>query len=704
MLKALVIAAGLCLSIQASFAIEQPSASKASSCDRLEPAASSPTKRVAIVIGNGAYNDTIGSLPNPINDAREVSSSLKKLGFTVFLATNATDDGLKACFSDAVKVLEKADVALMYYSGHGIQIQDENYLVGVNVETITPALKGFVPVQPLVDELQKRAAATLVFLDACRNNPFAETGRPGLSVSTSRNLKRVIGPDAAQPTPETHMQSRGLLVAYATSPNALALDGTGELSPFTAGFLKSILIPGYSIQRIMSDVTRNVGEATMWAQTPWIKSSLTHEVRLNGRYTIGELQSISELWARRSDELLDKGNQQEAIAAAIKGLPPGTGNSPPPQFAEAYRALATAYFSSRFRLPDIENVMFASISLDRQFAVLRRFKPQERGGIERVELWSVATQKLVSVLDEVRVEKPGSGIARISGDGRYVAAHIVGGRTRIWSTETLKVVADYKFTTDYISLRFTPRSKFLIIGLSNAPPLAWSAETQSIYVNFANAPAINWMKQAKIFGSRNLYLDVDDDGNVCVHASNSNDGVTRFVKLGVKMKSSDRIEILDGFDGEIESSFICGAHRGLILNSYYSVKRNEFVLRVVQTNGDAVRTYNFPISNWSGMELYFDEDSNEIATFDGSTINYQHGPTGLTRSHSVADLRYAPKMPGLYDHSGSRSGASIGFDHVELWPKQYGSSFLAEEAMAVLPDELQEEIAVDRIPSDLVAN
>lgn len=704
MLKAVVVAASLCLSIQASSALGQPSAPKAPSCDRLEPAVKSPAKRIAIVVGNSSYNNTVGSLPNPINDARKVSSSLQKLGFTVFLATDITDGAFQSCFADTAKDSDGADIALFYYSGHGIQIQDENYLVGVNVDAITPALKGFVPVQPLIDELQKRAAATLVFLDACRNNPFAEPGRPGLSVSTSRNLKRVIGPDAAPPTPETRMQSRGLLVAYATSPNALALDGTEELSPFTAGFVKSILTPGYSIQRIMSDVTRNVGETTMWAQTPWIKSSLTHEVRLNGRYTMDELQSISELWARRSEQYLDKGNQSEAIAAAIKGLPASIGHSAPPQFAQAYRALATAYFSSRFRLPDIENVISASISLDRQFAVLRRFKPQEQSGLERVELWSVATQKLIAVLDEVRVEKPGSGMARISGDGRFVAAHLVGGRTRIWSTETLNVVADFKFSTEWISLKFTPRSKYLIIGLSNAPPLAWSAETQSIYVNFATAPAVNWMKQAALSGSRNLYLDVDDDGNVCMHVSNSKDGVTRFVKIGVKMKNSEKIEVFDNFNGEIEASFICAAHRGLILNSYFSVKRNEFVLRVVKTNGEKTRVYNFPISNWSGSELYYDENSGEIATFDGSAISYQHGLTGEDRSRKMADLPYSPKTPGLYDHNGSRSGAFVAFDHIELWPKQYGSLSLSDEAFDVLPDELREEVALERIPSDLIAN
>ena len=171
---------------------------------------------------------------------------------------------LQKCFDEAQAHLADTDVAMFYYSGHGIQIKDENYLVATDAGA-TDFSHGFVPVQPIVDAMQKQSKATLVLLDACRNNPMAaNTGHAGLSVSTGRGLARVSSapPVANIPVAGTPgaVQARGLMVAYATSPNAVAQDGTGALSPFTAAFVKTVGTSGFSIQRVMSDVTKAVGD------------------------------------------------------------------------------------------------------------------------------------------------------------------------------------------------------------------------------------------------------------------------------------------------------------------------------------------------------------------------------------------------------------------------------------------------------------
>jgi len=218
-------------------------ASAAQAKSRCQVEANPGATRLAIVIGNGAYQSDIGALKNPANDARAVSAMFKKLGLTVATAIDASAAAIDTCIARALKSLPKPDVATLYYSGHGIQSQDANYLVALDADPTGKTKRGFVAVDPIVSRLQDAAEAVLVFLDACRNNPIAG-GSEGLSVSTGRNLKRGFVPTG--PT-EVKRQTSGLLVAYATSPNAVALDGQGDYSPFTEAILKTMPTPGFSV-------------------------------------------------------------------------------------------------------------------------------------------------------------------------------------------------------------------------------------------------------------------------------------------------------------------------------------------------------------------------------------------------------------------------------------------------------------------------
>ncbi|MFC2253144.1 caspase family protein [Labrys portucalensis] len=394
------------------------SAWAAGTCEHRAALAGASGKRVAVIVGNGGYGNGVPALLNPARDAEAVAKAMGALGFEIFLAGDADSAGLQNCLATAYAGAVGADVAMFYYSGHGIQIKDENYLVATDA-TSKDLQHGFVPVQPIVDTLQKGAKATLVFLDACRNNPMAEGGQAGLSVSTGRGLARVEGAGATA-APGT-VQARGLMVAYATSPNAVALDGKGELSPFTGAFVKAVGTSGYSIQRIMSDVTKAVGEETDWAQTPWMKSSLTDELKLGGGQTLAEAQSVSNNHATRSLELLyQDSNKQAAIIEALKGLPSQSDDTALKRFPKAYLALYTAVQSRQIKLP------------------------VDTG---KTILWTA-----VSPLDRV-------GLLASSADYQS-------GELDLWSTDKGKIVARLALETGARNLLFSPHGKFLAVSSS----------------------------------------------------------------------------------------------------------------------------------------------------------------------------------------------------------------------------------------------
>ena len=187
------------------------------------------------------------------------------------------------------------------------------------------------------------------------------------------------------------------MVAYATSPNAVARDGTGSLSPFTAAFDKAVGTSGYSIQHVMSDVNRSVGEATDWEQTPWMKSSLTGELKLGGGETLAQARSISDNHAARSLALLDTdGKKEPAIVEALKGLPASPDEAALKRFSKAYDALYRAVQSSEIALPLSPGMTEVAVSTQDRAAVFKRSADFRSGTFE---LWSVSDRKVVAKPD-----------------------------------------------------------------------------------------------------------------------------------------------------------------------------------------------------------------------------------------------------------------------------------------------------------------
>lgn len=229
-------------------------------------------KRVALVIGNSAYQH-VPMLPNPDNDAGDMAAKLKALGFEVVVGRDLDLSGVRRTVRDFVGKLDGADLALFYYAGHGLQVNGENYIAPVDARLTSYIDLEFeaVPMNLVLSAMERETRVNLVFLDACRDNPLAVNLARSMgtrSSSIGRGLAKVG-------------TGVGSLIAFATQPGNVALDGAGRNSPFTAALLRHLGKPGRDITRELTDVRRDVLEATDGKQVPWDSSSLTGEVVLN---------------------------------------------------------------------------------------------------------------------------------------------------------------------------------------------------------------------------------------------------------------------------------------------------------------------------------------------------------------------------------------------------------------------------------------
>ncbi len=228
-------------------------------------------ERVALVVGNAAYEQETAALRNPVNDATAVAAALRRLGFEVIEGRDVDKDTFYAKITAFEAAARSATIALFFYAGHGLQVDGRNYLapVDLQLETRQDLRQHAIELAAVLEVMH--SATNLVILDACRNNPLAgELARSlGLSreMAASRGLVRVES-------------ASGTLIAYATEPGAVAADGLGKHSPYTAALLEHLETPGLSVADLFTEVTASVLERTDEKQKPWTHSSLSQIVRL----------------------------------------------------------------------------------------------------------------------------------------------------------------------------------------------------------------------------------------------------------------------------------------------------------------------------------------------------------------------------------------------------------------------------------------
>jgi hypothetical protein len=235
--------------------------------------------RVAFVVGNGAYRN-VPPLPNPRNDAADVTAKVKALGFQTFGGVDLDRAAIMRELTAFGRAAENADVAMVFYAGHGLQLNGQNYLVPVdaNVEYEAEADIALVPFNLVMQQLNRGSRINIALLDACRDNPFAKTLSRTMgtrAVELQRGLSRA-------PTVS------GSFIAYSTQPDNVAVDGSGRNSPFTAALLKNIDTPNLSLPDLMIMVRKQVMADTNGKQVPWDSSSLTGQFsfKIEGTITI----------------------------------------------------------------------------------------------------------------------------------------------------------------------------------------------------------------------------------------------------------------------------------------------------------------------------------------------------------------------------------------------------------------------------------
>ena len=282
-------------------------------------------KRVAFVVGNGAYKN-VATLPNPAVDAKSMAKLLRNVGFDVVEGTNLTRDKMTEKLLDFGKKAEGADVALFFYAGHGIAVNGTNYLLPVDADLkseMDVKLGAAINVDLTLEQTMSDAKVKLVFLDACRDNPFAAKIR-------SAKATRSVSVDSGL----AEMKSgEGTLIAFATGPGQTALDGeAGTNSPFTRALLANIATPGVEIQQAMTKVRAQVNEETSKNQLPWGHTNLIGSVYLspvadgsaveaaNTPAAAGPASEVElEFWRSIKDS-----NKPEELNAYLTNYPNGT--------------------------------------------------------------------------------------------------------------------------------------------------------------------------------------------------------------------------------------------------------------------------------------------------------------------------------------------------------------------------------------------
>lgn len=253
--------------------------------------AGAPLKGVALVIGQSAY-ETLTPLPNPERDAKAIEDLLDRLGFETELARDENTKKLRRSLDMFIEDAEGADVALVYYSGHGIEAGGINYLIPTDAGpgALEDADARLISLQDVLERLRAKARITILLLDACRSNPFPPGSRLKRSAAAATGEPILSGglgaPRGASVVNETAATPDGLgeVIAFAAEPGKVALDGPADgNSPYAAALLKHFgANTAYEFGDVMTMVTEEVYLATGTRQKPWTNISLRRLLTFGG--------------------------------------------------------------------------------------------------------------------------------------------------------------------------------------------------------------------------------------------------------------------------------------------------------------------------------------------------------------------------------------------------------------------------------------
>jgi uncharacterized caspase-like protein len=270
------------------------------------PTSQEQARRVALVIGNAAYKN--GKLANPVNDARAMAARLRTLGFDVVLREDLLTRDIGGVYREFRSKIVPGAVALVFYAGHGVQIKGQNYFptVDSNIDSEEDVPLQSLNLGTLLDNMEEaKAGVSLVFLDACRDNPFARRFR-----SNARGLAKVEA-------------SSGTLIHYATKPGSVADDGQGKNGTYTTELLAQMSEPGVPVELMLKQVANRVVAKTNGKQEPWMEGSLRGDFYFifTGPATVNvqPMDPEGEAW-----KAAERAGTVEAVEAYLKEYPKAT--------------------------------------------------------------------------------------------------------------------------------------------------------------------------------------------------------------------------------------------------------------------------------------------------------------------------------------------------------------------------------------------
>ncbi len=227
--------------------------------------AAAGTERVALVIGNAKY-DHVANLPNAGNDAADLADALARIGFKVWESQNLDYRGMRLALRDFSRDARDAEMAVIYFAGHGIEIDNNNFLIPVNSELRSDQDVEFeaIRLDAVISSISTAKGLKLVLIDACRNNPFLGSMQ---REAGTRSIGRGLG----------QIDPSGVLVSYAAKGGTLALDGEGRNSPYATALLRHIEEPGLELGKMFRKVRDTVYQLTDGYQEPFTYGSLPSE-------------------------------------------------------------------------------------------------------------------------------------------------------------------------------------------------------------------------------------------------------------------------------------------------------------------------------------------------------------------------------------------------------------------------------------------
>jgi Caspase domain len=224
--------------------------------------------RIALVIGNAAYK-SMPQLANPTHDATALHDALTKLGFDADLGLDLTRDQMDAALIKFARKARQADVALVFFGGHGLQYRGVNYLAPIDAEVKDEAdFRRLPTAQQIVEDLQAAKNIRILILDACRDNSVVEHMKSLAPSSRAIGVSRGLG---------RMEKAEGTLIAFSTQPDTEAADGSGYNSPFIAALLNHMPEPGLDVRVVFARARADVYAATRHEQLPELSDSLVGE-------------------------------------------------------------------------------------------------------------------------------------------------------------------------------------------------------------------------------------------------------------------------------------------------------------------------------------------------------------------------------------------------------------------------------------------